>query len=85
RAAAAGDLVRRDRAAVLSGWLEVAASAGEQAEQVEADLVPHESGEWSAAACHPGAGAAPAPWGGLVADQNPPQRVDGAGVVTGLF
>ncbi|MGH3902443.1 MAG: hypothetical protein ACRDTA_30145 [Pseudonocardiaceae bacterium] len=81
----AGELTGEGRAAALSGWLAVAAGAGEQAEQVEADLVPDDAGEWAAAPGDPAAGAASACWGGLVLCQDPPQRVDDTGVVTGSF
>lgn len=79
----AGDLRGKGRAAVLSGWLAVAAGTGEQAKEVEADLVPDDAGERAAAPGDPTAGAALTCWGGLVLCQDPSQCVDGAGVVTG--
>jgi hypothetical protein len=78
-----GGALARSWGAVLSGWLAVAVGAGEQAQQVEADLVPHGAGEGWAAPGDPAAGAAAARCGGLVLGQDPSQCVDGAGVVTG--
>jgi hypothetical protein len=77
----ARNLVGKGRAAALSGCLAVA--TGEQAEQVTADLVPHDAGKRAATPRHPAAGAASTRRGGLMLGQNPPQRIDGTGVLTG--
>ena len=72
-------------AVALSGWVTVAAGASDQAKKITADLVPDDAGEGAAAPGVPAAGAASTRWGGLVLDQDPSQRGDGAGVLTGSF
>ena len=61
------------------------ATVGQQAKQLAADLMPHGAGK-ATATPHPAtAGTASTRPGGLMVDQNPPQRVDGARVLTGLL
>jgi hypothetical protein len=62
-------------AAVVLG-LVVAAAVREQAKQLAADLMPHGAGKATATPPPATAGTASTRRGGLMVDQDPPQRVD---------